>query len=89
MAANFLNEDSDPPKLLLKRLGEALLRLIRSRELLDSDRELAIVAARVLTRADEPVLAAEAFERAGDLERAVELLGQAGDVERLLSLIHI
>jgi len=87
VAANFLNEDSDPPKLLLKRLGEALLRLIRSRELVDSDRELAIVAARVLTRADEPVLAAEAFERAGDLERAIELLGQAGDVERVERLL--
>ena len=87
VAANFLNEDSDPPKHLLKRLGEALLRLIRSRELLDSDRELAIVAARVLTRADEPVLAAEAFERAGDLERTVELLAQAGDVERVERLL--
>ncbi len=87
VAANFLNEDSDPPKLLLKRLGEALLRLIRSRELVDSDRELATVAARVLTRADEPVLAAEAFERAGDLERAIELLAQAGDVERVERLL--
>lgn len=87
VAANFLNEDSDPPKHLLKRLGEALLRLIRSRDLLDSDRELAIVAARVLTRADEPVLAAEAFERAGDLERTVELLAQAGDVERVERLL--
>jgi tetratricopeptide (TPR) repeat protein len=87
VAANFLNEDSDPPKHLLKRLGEALLRLIRSRELVDSDRELATVAARVLTRADEPVLAAEAFERAGDLERTVELLAQAGDVERVERLL--
>jgi hypothetical protein len=87
VAVNLLRDDREAPALLLKRLGEALLRLLRSRDLVDSDRELALHAGRVLARADEPVLAAEAFERAGDVERAVEVLTQAGDIERVERLL--
>lgn len=89
IAANFLHDDSDAPVPLLRRLGEALLRLVRSRDLVDSDRELATVAARVLTRAGEPLLAAEAYQRVGDIDRAVELLSLAGEVERVEQLLSV
>lgn len=89
IAANFLHDDSEAPAPLLRRLGEALLRLVRSRDLVDSDRELATVAARVLSRAGEPLLAAEAYQRSGDVERAVELLSQAGEVERVEQLLSV
>ncbi len=87
IAANFLHDDESAPQALLRRLGEALLRLVRSRDLIDSDRELATVAAQVLRRAGEPLLAAEAYQRVGDVDRAVELLSLAGEVERVEQLL--
>jgi len=89
VAVNLLLDDGEAPSALLKRLGEGLLRLLRSRDLVDSDRELALHAARALSRAGEPLLAAEAYERAGDVERAVEMLQQAGDVERVEQLLAV
>lgn len=87
VAVHLLIDDGDAPKLLLKRLGDALLRVVRSRDLVDSDRELLVYAARVLRQADEPSLAAEALERAGDIEQAVVLWQQAGEVERVEKLL--
>ncbi len=87
VAVNLLSDDPTAPQPLLRRLGEALLRVVRSRDLVDSDRELLVHAGRILTRAAEISLAAEAYERAGDIEQAVTLLSQLGEVERVEKLL--
>lgn len=88
VAVHLLIDDTEAPKPLLKRLGEALLRLVRSRDLVDSDRELLVYAGRLLARAGELGLAAEAYQRAGDVEQAVACLEQAGEIEQVEKLLQ-
>ncbi len=87
IAVNLLSDDPTAPPPLLKRLGESLLRVVRSRDLVDSDRELLVHAGRMLARAGDVGQAADAYERAGDIDQAVSLLSQAGEVERVEKLL--